>query len=1012
MDTAVHADKWPGLPYRGLDFYSEADACLFREREKDVRGCAGILLQYGVKILILQGSSGSGKSSFLRAGLIPYLKRDGKHRSFLLNCTDSVIRCTADPLPVIARSLLLALKSDEPFAESASYKECDEDALIGKALRRDTCHDLEVAIDESPKHLGDFLIKALIDICGDLPGKLILVLDQAEEVLTPTTDDTAAGNASAAFFRFLEEVYLRNVDVRILVALRTEYYGRFRDELKISDDRLGERPRSGGVEPYLLRPLRDKDALIRAVEFPAKVRRLDDKPVYNFAFDEGFVEHLVDDSLRKFPHASVTPVLQVVCAHLFERLADKNRTITSTDYESQGGLEGIISSYVRRSLGAIGIKKDGEVVKWHLLLHRLVSRQGGGTIVSLSETSESLMKQAGELEISTDVESALVSLTTSPIPLLRGEPPEDPREFRLKHDVLAIVIDRWHAKYEGAREETAKLRRQIKRTIFAGLALASIAGAIVYGREEATYDEKSRRIELTNHVAQHAPRGDFRLSLLLLASNLDATERPSIWHEKLTSYVHERLGGGLTTVRNNSLKVLRTVFARTPRFFYNNLQAVGIDPVGQQIALLGNDALEVVTLPSGDKVWDSIEKKSYPLPIQRRERHLNRLPAVGFVDRLGPAAFIEGHVYFWNKQDEPQDRDIWDRLLASFGGSSGFVRVEFLPGGIQATSTENRQRAGVRHIKILWLDGSKLEADTQAFPDASDLVSVEMGRPVPVFTNDSKFRELYAYLNEASSDRVDETSPTKMLQTSEVLEFGAVGGDGRPKHVTVPPPELGAPLRKATLAFAANQDTVLVKQNDAGFDVYYDLAKAKRGQPDGQVDLRSQRVTVAPVPAKETVPPGPPWLYPPLAGVKMGKHVRAAWLGSKGVSVVESSDDHPANATPLMVDRSDAEPGHEKPLEFLSGEPGGTRLQFTTSGDFLMLLQQQQYNSPVSVRIWDLRSAWRTWIEEASQEELRKEVCKLVRAEGKGGAFEEDDRKQFQIDPSHREPCPDTKVMN
>jgi hypothetical protein len=364
MVTDIPSGDWPKRPYRGLDFYREADASVFRERDKNVKDCADILLGYGVKILILQGSSGSGKSSFLRAGLIPYLKQTGSYPCFLLNYRDSVIRCTSDPLPEIARSLLTALKSKKAFADGSRHTNGgDEGELIEEAVRSKVCHDLESATASSKGQLGKSLVDALVSICADLPGKLVLLLDQAEEVLTRTTDGLAADETAGAFFRFLEDVYLRNVDVRILVVMRTEYYGRFRDELRISDDRLSKRPKSGGIDTYLLRPLREKEELIRILEFPTKVRGKDEKPVYNFAFENGLVARIVDDLLARRHYASVTPALQVVCAILFERLTVKNRIITKKDYDSQGGLDGIIRSYVRRGLGVIGIEKEDEVDK-------------------------------------------------------------------------------------------------------------------------------------------------------------------------------------------------------------------------------------------------------------------------------------------------------------------------------------------------------------------------------------------------------------------------------------------------------------------------------------------------------------------------------------------------------------------------------------------------------------------------------------------------------------------------
>src|SRR6266481_4407292 len=50
MDTLPIATQWPQFPYRGLDFYREADAPLFRERDKDIEESAAILLGFGVDL--------------------------------------------------------------------------------------------------------------------------------------------------------------------------------------------------------------------------------------------------------------------------------------------------------------------------------------------------------------------------------------------------------------------------------------------------------------------------------------------------------------------------------------------------------------------------------------------------------------------------------------------------------------------------------------------------------------------------------------------------------------------------------------------------------------------------------------------------------------------------------------------------------------------------------------------------------------------------------------------------
>lgn len=71
------------LPYRGLKTLEADDAAVFFGRDSEiVRGLDSLRLmreQYIERMLIILGASGSGKSSFLRAGLWPRLLRDDLH---------------------------------------------------------------------------------------------------------------------------------------------------------------------------------------------------------------------------------------------------------------------------------------------------------------------------------------------------------------------------------------------------------------------------------------------------------------------------------------------------------------------------------------------------------------------------------------------------------------------------------------------------------------------------------------------------------------------------------------------------------------------------------------------------------------------------------------------------------------------------------------------------------------------------------------------------------------------
>jgi hypothetical protein len=64
----------PPHPYRSLAYYERQHRALFAGRDEDVANFALLLDEPGTRVVVLHGETGVGKSSFLRAGLIPFLK--------------------------------------------------------------------------------------------------------------------------------------------------------------------------------------------------------------------------------------------------------------------------------------------------------------------------------------------------------------------------------------------------------------------------------------------------------------------------------------------------------------------------------------------------------------------------------------------------------------------------------------------------------------------------------------------------------------------------------------------------------------------------------------------------------------------------------------------------------------------------------------------------------------------------------------------------------------------------
>ena len=81
VDAAEHFD-WDAArsPYPGLLAFAEQDAAVFFGREEEIGSGLDVLNQTRWRadagVVMLLGASGAGKSSLLRAGLLPRLRRD------------------------------------------------------------------------------------------------------------------------------------------------------------------------------------------------------------------------------------------------------------------------------------------------------------------------------------------------------------------------------------------------------------------------------------------------------------------------------------------------------------------------------------------------------------------------------------------------------------------------------------------------------------------------------------------------------------------------------------------------------------------------------------------------------------------------------------------------------------------------------------------------------------------------------------------------------------------------
>ena len=223
----------PGIeeksPYPGLFSFTEKDAAFFFGREDEVETLWGKLRAR--RLLALIGPSGVGKTSFLRAGVVP---ARGEGWAALV-CTPG-----ASPFRSLGQALAPALASD-PEALRMLVNVDDPAAALELASRWRRAH-----------------------------AEALLVVDQFEELFTLGSRETQVS------FAALLGRLAREADVHVLLSMRDDFL-----------IRCSEQPPLASVFESLtpLAPL-SGEALRRAVEAPAGKR--------GCAFEEALVEEMVE----------------------------------------------------------------------------------------------------------------------------------------------------------------------------------------------------------------------------------------------------------------------------------------------------------------------------------------------------------------------------------------------------------------------------------------------------------------------------------------------------------------------------------------------------------------------------------------------------------------------------------------------------------------------------------------------------------------------------------------------
>ncbi len=306
LDPADAFD-WDGgrPPYPGLLAFQEQDAAVFFGREAETGEGLDLLHRIhrldGTRLVVILGASGTGKSSLMRAGLLPRLRRDPDRWLVI------------DPIR----------RRDDPYRELA--------AALGAALERAgrprPWHELRSALVAPADEAAAFLLAAAHELrlaSGRPDCRIVLAIDQLEELLAE-----GDGAVSAHFLTLIRAAVEHPDGPLVAIAtLRSDFLGR----LQGSPALLGLRHHGLSLGPMA------PEQVAAVIERPAEIAGIELGP--------GLVQALLADSATE----DALPLLAFTLRELNERYG-ADGVLTAEEYRrGLGGLQGAIAQAAEGAL--------------------------------------------------------------------------------------------------------------------------------------------------------------------------------------------------------------------------------------------------------------------------------------------------------------------------------------------------------------------------------------------------------------------------------------------------------------------------------------------------------------------------------------------------------------------------------------------------------------------------------------------------------------------------------------
>ncbi|MBI4861683.1 MAG: protein kinase, partial [Candidatus Riflebacteria bacterium] len=408
------AAGFPPHPYKFLEHFEPDDSVIFFGRQAEVSELAALVEAPPVRLVMVFGPCGIGKSSLLRAGLVRALDAD--------RFAPLVVVSGPDP----ARRLADALLSREGPGPSPAPP------------------DAQPPQGDAPEPTPRLLARAL-HAWQRATGKVpVVVVDQLEELFTHNLPH------SPRVMRFLELinelVEQPGIPLKLVLSFRSE----FRGELFAVETRLARH-----AQIFSVGEMREP-ALVEAISGPSDIE------VYDFSYEKRFPDRLARDILEAVHERgeSALPLLQIVCRQLYDRAREERvRVIGSDLYErALGGTRGALQRYVEERLAGDRYGKHAALARQ--ILRALTLRDAGGERYAHARDEDDLLVFPDREAARQTLEHLLADHL-----VVREENPRGGRTIRLASEVVCPLVDAWGPDVDEAERAARLLSRTARQWV-------------------------------------------------------------------------------------------------------------------------------------------------------------------------------------------------------------------------------------------------------------------------------------------------------------------------------------------------------------------------------------------------------------------------------------------------------------------------------------------------------------------------------------------------------------------